>query len=229
MQPYIFPYIGYFQLVHSVDKFVFYDDVSYIRQGWVNRNRILISGSPAFFTVPLEDASSFRNISETRIHQRLFVHWSGKFMKTLSQNYRRFPGCEQVLAVVEKTLGAGCEFIGELSRASILDVLEALGVTKNVVSTSAIYQNESLSGVERVLDICKREGADTYINASGGRTLYDRQTFAACGITLKFLQANIRHYPQGGADFCPALSILDVLMTLGFEGTKELMNNYILD
>ena len=68
MQPYVFPYIGYFQLINAVNKFIFYDDVDYIKQGWINRNQILLNGKAYLFTIPLADASSLRKIKDTGSH-----------------------------------------------------------------------------------------------------------------------------------------------------------------
>ena len=76
MQPYFFPYIGYWQLIHAVDHFVIYDDVNYIKGGWINRNRILINGKPAYITVPLHKASAFKRICDTDLQPSPF--WRGR-------------------------------------------------------------------------------------------------------------------------------------------------------
>ena len=67
MQPYLFPYLGYFQLIAAVDKFVFYDDVNFIKNGWINRNRLLISGKVNYITIPLSGASSFLKINQVLV------------------------------------------------------------------------------------------------------------------------------------------------------------------
>ena len=82
MHPYFFPYLGYFQLIDAVDRFVFYDDVSFIKNGWISKNRILGDGAPIYFTVPLVKKSSNIKINQTVIHQDLFPTWRRKFLKT---------------------------------------------------------------------------------------------------------------------------------------------------
>lgn len=83
MQPYIFPYIGYFQLINAVDKFIIYDDVNYIKQGWINRNKILLNNEDYLFTFPLKNASSYKKINEIELSENLYSKWKIKFFKTL--------------------------------------------------------------------------------------------------------------------------------------------------
>ena len=85
MQPYLFPYIGYYQLINSVDKFIIYDDVNFIKQGWLNRNSILVNGKRNLFTVPLENQSSFTKINETLINQKFYPIWKKKFSRQLNK------------------------------------------------------------------------------------------------------------------------------------------------
>src|SRR5712692_546334 len=91
MQPYVFPDLGYFQLLRAVDKFLMYDDVAFIKQGWINRNTILVGGRASRFSVPLRDASSFRRIDETEVDQDSYPRWLRKFLMTVDQNYRDAP------------------------------------------------------------------------------------------------------------------------------------------
>src|SRR5215217_1532985 len=91
MQPYIFPYIGYFQLINSVDKFIFYDDVDYIKQGWINRNKILLNDGAYLFTIPVTDSSSSRQIKDTSLHEQSYGNWKKKFYSTLDMAYRKAP------------------------------------------------------------------------------------------------------------------------------------------
>src|SRR4051812_42347879 len=99
MQPYIFPYIGYFQLIAAVDAFVIYDDVNYIKQGWINRNRILFNGKDLLFTVPLENASSFKKINEVSVHKHLYEGWKVKFGKSLRATYFKAPYFNEIISL----------------------------------------------------------------------------------------------------------------------------------
>jgi hypothetical protein len=228
MQPYLFPYVGYFSLIASVDRFVFYDDVAFIKQGWINRNRILVNGEPLMFSVPIRNASSHRHINETEIDGKQFAHWRSKFLKTLSQAYRKAPCTDAMMPVVEKVLKAEPRTIAELARASVLEIAAYLGLSASFVHSSSIYGNAALNGATRVLDICKLEGAKCYHNPEAGRELYDPREFLNQGVILKFIQARFIPYPQLDGDFVPWLSILDLLMFNTAEAARTLLAEYDL-
>jgi hypothetical protein len=229
MQPYLFPYLGYFQLMRAADRFVVYDDVAFIKQGWIARNRILINGEPSFFSVPVKHASSFVPIRETPVddgpqHQR----WAEKILKTFDNAYRRAPHFAQVFPIVESVFTTKATHVAEIAVASLKAVASYLDITCEWVETSSAYSNQSLSGAERVLDICRREGAADYINPPGGQELYDRQQFVDAGVRLWFLQPRPIEYRQFGRPFVPWLSIVDVLMFNDRERAKSLLDEYDL-
>jgi len=213
MQPYFFPYIGYFQLVHAVDRFVVYDDVPFIKQGWVNRNRLLINGAASYITVPVRHASSFVRIRDTQIDaDPQNARWSDKTLKTIENAYRRAPEFAQVFPLVESVLRLPTGRIGELALASLKAVAQFLDIRTDWVDSSERYDNADLKGEDRVLAICRAEGATAYLNVPGGRELYSRERFAAGGIALQFVQPRAIEYRQFGDPFVPWLSIIDVLM-----------------
>ena len=144
MQPYLFPYIGYFQLVHSVDRFVVYDDVNYIKKGWINRNRILVNGAPHTFTLPLQGAGSFTLISDIGLGKE-FVAWRVKFLKTLAQVYGKAPHFEQAMNVIERALNPERSNLSELLVDSLRTVMEHIGITTELNPTSRGYGNKELS------------------------------------------------------------------------------------
>lgn len=228
MQPYVFPYIGYFQYIAAVDSFVLYDDVAFIRQGWINRNNILQHGKPLLFTVPLKDASSFRNICDTEIAQAQYQTWRNKFYKTLEQCYRKAPFFDSVLELLTSVFKPDERFISQLAGKSISDVCNYIGISTPVKYASGNYTNQTLSGEARVIDICRQEGANQYINPVGGQHLYHRQHFALQGIDLKFISVQPVQYPQYDHSFVPSLSIIDVLMFNDAERIKYLLTQYQL-
>jgi len=225
MQPYFFPYIGYFQLIHAVDKFVVYDDVSYIKQGWINRNRILISGQPHYFTVPIATASSSKSIREVQVCRG---DWRSKLLKSVDHAYKRSPFFSEVFPLIEEVLLSDEASISRLAFASILTVATYLGIKTEFVETSAIYGNEQLKAQERVIDICRIESASHYINPIGGLELYSKQSFSSCGIDLKFVRSKFVEYAQFRNDFVPWLSIIDVLMFNGKDKTHDFLAEYEL-
>lgn len=212
MQPYLFPYIGYFQLMHAVDRFVVYDDVNYIKQGWVNRNRILVGGAPHLFTMPLSEVSAFTHINQLSLHGTVYPKWRDKFISTLRQAYARAPFRGPVLGLVETVLPAGTTPLREVLLSGLQQVQTYIGASTVLIPTSRSFGNGQLHGADRVLDLCKREGAGTYVNAIGGKALYDKAAFKANGIDLCFLRTRPIEYAQGRHNFVPNLSILDVMM-----------------
>jgi WbqC-like protein family len=194
MQPYFFPYQGYFQLIASVDRFVVYDDVAYIKNGWINRNRLLGPAGPEYFTVPLNGASSFRLIRETQCAPP--ARWRDKMLRTLAQVYARAPERDAGMALAHRALAAADGgSLRDLAVASLREVCAFAELSATWQDTSTNYANAALSGVDRVLDICRLENATRYVNVPGGRALYQADTFEARGIELKFLKPVLDPYP----------------------------------
>jgi hypothetical protein len=229
MQPYIFPYIGYFQLIHAVDKFVAYDDVTYIKQGWINRNKILLNGKEFIFTVPLKNASSFTTIAQTEINQNLYDGWRNKFYKTLDQAYRKAPFYQPVSELITTVFDARHTTIAELAVASITASSTYVGLQREFVPTATGYGNNDLKAKDRVLDICRKEKADVYVNPIGGKELYAKEEFAQSGITLHFVKSHNIVYPQFNNEFVPWLSIIDVMMFNAPADVMKLLAEYDLE
>lgn len=229
MQPYLFPYLGYFQLVQAVDRFVIYDDVTYIKQGWVNRNQIRVNGQPYLFTLPLHAASSNTLICDLELDRGKFGAWRTKFLRTIAQAYARAPYVHATLGVIDEVLDGQATQLTEVLANGIRTVLEHCGCTTDLVLTSRKYRNSSLTGQDRIIDICLQERARMYINAPGGRHLYDRSSFAAHGLELRFLRPGLSSYAQGKQEFLSGLSMIDVLMYNAPEQLHSLINTFEID
>ena len=227
MQPYIFPYIGYFQMVNAVDEFVFYDDVNFIKQGWINRNRILTSNKDFLFTVPLKNASSFTPINETLINAEHFEKWKLKFLQTIEQSYKKSPYSNDVMMLLKNIFNQEYVSISELAIKSVQEVSSYLKLNTKFIIASEKYQNKSLERQERLIDICKIEKANHYINALGGQELYKKEEFLKEGIRLDFIKTLPIDYKQFNNEFVPWLSIIDVLMFNSKEEVKAMLDNYI--
>lgn len=221
MQPYIFPYLGYFQLVYASDKFVFLDDVNFIKQGWINRNNILINNSPGLFTIPLNNSSSNKLILETQISNR--SNWRNDFEKKIALAYKKAPffqsAKELILSIIHHPTG----IIGELAKQSIIAVSDYLNIKTEFVSSSTVYDNKELKGQERIIDICVKEHAVNYLNPIGGLALYNKEVFKEKSIDLFFIKSLSKSYNQFSREFIPNLSIIDVLM---FNDPEEI-NGYL--
>ena len=223
MQPYLFPYLGYFQLLAHADRFVLYDDVAYSKNGWVNRNRILLDGQVHYLTVPVR-AGLGTPIRETPVDDRPGL--VRKLRAKLAAGYAKAPHRDAGLALFDEALpelDGAPRSIGDVARRSVLAAARLLRLPAAIVPSSTVYGNGGLRSVERVLDICRREGATEYCNAPGGRALYDPAVFAKAGLRLTFLQPGLPPYPQRGvAEFVPGLSILDVVMAAGPDAAREM-------
>lgn len=230
MQPYFFPYIGYFQLINSVDKFVIYDDVNYIKQGWINRNKILVQNKPLLFTLPLQNSSSFIKINDTFINDKVYNIWVIKFIKTIEQSYKKAPFYDNVNQLICQLINFKDSqvSISELNYYFLNSICEYLGIKTELVRSSCIYKNSHLNAQERLIDICLLEKANIYINPIGGVELYDKISFKTNEVDLFFLKSNPIFYDQSCNEFIPWLSIIDVLMFNSIEEIKSMLNNYEL-
>lgn len=226
MQPYIFPYIGYFQLINAVDKFIIYDDVNFINKGWINRNNILVSGKPHLFTIPLQDASQNKLICEVALSKN--DPWQKKLLKTIQQSYQKAPYYQKVFVLIEEIVNLEVQTIGELTCYALAKTSAEMGINTEITPSSTIYNNKNLKGPERILDICKQENADHYINPIGGMELYDKSKFEEEGIKLNFIKSVLKPYPQFKNAFVPWLSIIDILMFNSAEQIREQLEAYEL-
>jgi hypothetical protein len=201
MQPYLFPYIGYFQLLASVDEFVVYDNIQYTKKGWINRNRFLQNGEDVTFSLPLAKASDYLDVREREIAD---AYKPAALLARFAGAYGTAP-FEDVLGNPERNLFA-------FLRDALLRTAAHLGLEAVIRVSSTVPIDHALTGQDKVLALCEALGATTYINPIGGVELYSREDFAARGIELRFLRPLPLEYPQFGRPFVPWLSIIDVLM-----------------
>ena len=226
MQPYFFPYMGYWQLLGAVDRFVIYDDVNFIKGGWINRNRILINGKPSYITVPLYHASPNKRICDVSLQPSLL--WRKKLIRSIENTYRKAPFFSEVFPVIVKMISYETGNLADFLAHHLMVLATFLKIEAEIVVTSRCYQNNELSGQDRVLDICRREGATTYINLQGGQSLYDCTAFQSENVELNFLVMRAVSYKQRSPGFTPYLSIIDVLMEIGVAGVNKHLNEFDL-
>jgi hypothetical protein len=248
MQPYFFPYIGYFQAIHAVDKYILYDNLNFIKESWMNRNSFLVkNGSPSFFYAELKEKSSFKKISEIELVEN--DAWRKRMLNSLFLNYKKADYFEEVYPVIETVVNYPTNKLSELNYQSLAKVCEYLELGNKVVRSSnsksdletklhkepvdkndfpALKVTDCNRKVIRVLEICRMEGADVFINAIGGQSLYNKKTFKDNGIDLFFVKTLEYKYKQQSAIFYPHLSIIDVLMNCGKIETNALIKNYEL-
>ncbi|OFY92905.1 MAG: hypothetical protein A3K10_08555 [Bacteroidetes bacterium RIFCSPLOWO2_12_FULL_31_6] len=227
MQPYVFPYIGYFQLINAVDKFIFYDDVNYIKRGWINRNRILVNNEEKLFTIPVLQASQNKLINEIALG--MDNKWLKDFYSTLEQNYKKAPYYEPTLALIKTIFNQPHKTISELATTSIIHISNHLKLSTVFELSSLNYaETKGMEKADRLIEICKLSNADTYINPSGGKELYNKPYFKTKGIDLFFIENELTPYQQFNDKFVGGLSIIDVLMFNSKTDTHKLLSSYQL-
>ncbi|MGD8427708.1 MAG: WbqC family protein [Balneolaceae bacterium] len=227
MQPYFFPYIGYFQLIAAADRFIFYDDVNFITRGWINRNRILINNSAKYVTIPCWDASQNKLINEVELD--LEGKRKEKILRKIKLAYSKAPYFDAVYPLFERVMNSQCQYIAELAIKSIKEAASYLGLVCSFGRSSQEYQNNALKAADRLIDICRLEQCDTYINPIGGEKLYEKTAFSEKGVQLYFLESEKVQYEQFGNEFVPGLSILDIMMFNNPQTIREdLLQSYKL-
>lgn len=228
MQPYVLPYIGYFQMISAVDKFVFYDDVNFIKKGWINRNKILVNNKDFTFSIPLTKISQNVSINKTDINLDRFEEWKQKFVQTLKFNYKKAPHFVAVNAQIENLLATDSKTISQFAIESVITISKYLEINTEFLVSSERYDNKHLERQERLIDICEQENATHYINALGGQDLYSKDSFMRKGVQLNFIKTLPISYEQFKDEFVPWLSIIDVLMFNSVEEVRNLLDQYDL-
>lgn len=211
MQPYVFPYLPYFQLVASSRLFVFYDDVGFRPSTWMTRNRILNDNRPLTFTVPVFGASSNMLIKDVRtaINER----WVNKFNKTMYQSYGKAPFYSDVVEMVMSCFKVDSGLFSDVAIRSVTSVFDYIGIPMDFRrSSEACPETNKLERSNRLIAITKKFGFKSYVNPIGGSSLYSKEYFQSCGIQLGFLKSRPITYPQFSEEFIPGLSIIDALM-----------------
>lgn len=223
MQPYLFPYIGYFQLMNAVDEYVIYDNVQYIKNGWINRNNILVSNDKSLFTIILSSTSPNKLINEIEVIDNF-----KKFQKTVGMVYSKAPHKKNVLGLIERICSYPDKNLANFIGNSFKEINSYLNIDTKLIFSSKLNKNNSLKGEDKVIAICKQLHAGVYINAIGGRELYLEERFKQEGLELKFLKSGNIQYEQFRKDFVPNLSIIDVMMFNTAEQIKKMLNDYEL-
>jgi hypothetical protein len=227
MQPYFMPYIGYFQLINSVDKFVIYDNIQYTKKGWINRNRILSNGKDKLITIPIKKDSDYLNVVERELSES----WGKdkiKMSNVIRSSYFKAPYYQETSELISKCLNNSEVNLFRFIYESIILINDYLEIKTPIVISSTIEADHTLKSQDKVLSICKKQNADVYINSIGGVELYDKEVFKQNNIELNFIKSNPLQYKQFDNEFVPWLSIIDIMMFNSKEQIKKYLNNYTL-
>ncbi|MDR1584091.1 MAG: WbqC family protein [Prevotellaceae bacterium] len=226
MQPNFFSYIGYWQLINIVDKYVIYDDVNYKKRAWMNRNSILINGKPNWLILPLRKISQNRLINEIEIDDSGDVRQ--KLLKKIIYAYKKAPYYYSAYPVVEDIMKNSENQFSHFLIYLIKSISHYLEIKTELIISSSIEKDNTLKGQDKILDVCHRLKANEYYNGIGGQHLYSRDIFDNHGISLHFVKANVVEYKQLSNKFIPNLSIVDIMMFNSVSQIKDFLKQYEL-
>ena len=227
MQPYFFPYIGYFSLINYCERFIFFDTPQYINHGWINRNRILKQGGePSYITVPIEKAHRNTPINQIVVNNNLA--WQERIYGQLTYYKKKAPHYNFVIDLVRSVLGHAEYDLSRLCINSIEQTCKALGIKTecSIFSEMDLVIDEVAAPDEWALNITKKMGYKTYVNPPGGQSFFDVNKYNKAGIKLEFLHHELTPYIQRIGHYEAGLSILDVMMFCSIEEIREMLNDY---
>lgn len=225
MQPYFFPYIGYFQLMNAVDEFVVYDNIEFTKKGWINRNRILVNDTDAFFTLPMKKDSDYLNVAD-RYLADVWPQERKKMLNRIVESYRKAPYFKAALPLIDECFLFEETNLFRFIFHSLQKIKDYLRIRAELTISSSIPINHNLRGEEKVISICIAMNSTTYINPFGGVDLYNADYFRSNGVELYFLKANPISYNQFTGVFVPWLSLIDVMMFNSKEEIGLMLKEY---
>lgn len=225
MQPYFLPYIGYWQLLNWVDKFVIYDNIEFEKAGWMRRNRILINGKDKMFTLPVKKDSDYLNVNQRFLADNVGSEID-KILKWIKVSYSKAPYINNIYPLLEEIFKFKEKNLFSYIYNSVIVIAEYIGIHTEIIISSTVQIDHSLKGKYKVMEICKKLNANEYINPIGGINLYDKLEFGNNGITLKFLESALPVYRQDTEWFVPGLSIIDVLMYNSKDEITKMLNEF---
>jgi len=216
MQPYFFPYLGYFSLVKHTDFWIVFDPVQYIRRGWMNRNRILAPEKPnggwQYISIPVKKAPRETLISDIFINND--IQWQDKLFRQLEHYRKKAPFFNTVNSLLKESFSTELSTITSLNVHLLSSVCEYLSIPFSyaVYSEMDFPDTPANQPGDWALNICKHLGVATYINPPGGKNIFPKEEWHANGINLKFLSSQLPYYSQRREESIMGLSIIDVMM-----------------
>lgn len=211
MQPYLFPYVGYFQLMHACDAFVLLDDVQYIRRAWINRNYIWQGRRSVRFTLPVAKAAQEARILDMRVDPTQYVKFRSKLLNALHHSYGKEKRFDEIYTLIASVFAPEATTLCSLASSSIFNVCDYLGLDKTVYRASELAPQRSGSRSVQILALCEALQGSEYLNPVAGTDLYQPDVLAGGGCRLLALAP---HIPDELCDPIARrpLSIIDSLM-----------------
>jgi hypothetical protein len=217
-QPYFFPYIGYFQAVNAVDAFCFFDDVNFIKKGFIHRNSLLVNKTPFQFSVPLLNASQNRLIIDTKLAEA-YPAWKKSFFELLRHNYGKSPRFNGVMELIQEALVG--DTISSIAEKSVVHTAEYLGLAVKFSRSSSYDYDRGRSAQEKVIQLANLHHASEVLNPIGGRALYNPADFEQNGLVIRFFEMNEPSLNKQFGDGLAKLSILHWLFNFDADTIKQ--------
>jgi hypothetical protein len=227
MQPYFLPYIGYWQLVNCVDEFVVYDNIEFTKKGWFNRNRILENGRDRLFTLPVKKDSDYLSVNKRYLSDDSDKEIK-RTLRIIESNYKKAPYFLKAYPIIEECFLFSDKNLFEYIFSSLKTICNYLDIKTPLIVSSKIPIDHSLKAEKKVMAICKQLKTTTYVNAIGGKELYDKKEFEDNGLDLKFIKSSDVNYKQLNKQFVPWLSIIDVMMFNDRDEIRQILEQYEL-
>jgi hypothetical protein len=226
MQPTFNPWVGYFDMINTVDVFVFLDDVQLARRSWQVRNRIRTPAGVQFATIPVQ--KSVHRDRQLILDARLVdSDWREKLVRTLRLSYRHASGYDQSMGLVEELLLNPATLLADYNINIVERIARVLGIHTRLLRSSAL-QGIAGSKDERLANICQVLGADSYLSAAGSADYIEAESpggvFPARNIALSYQHYTPVEYPQVHGEFVPYLGIFDLLLNAGLEAAPAIIS-----
>lgn len=230
MQPYFFPYLGYFQLINLTEKWIVFDDVNYIKRGWMNRNRVLKPERQdwQYLRFPVEKFSRGTKIKDIKIKNN--ENWKSKIIRQLEHYEDVAPYYNETINVIKGAFNTDTESLTKLNSRCLEKVCDFLKIefSYSISSQNNYDYSDVDNSDEWALEISKQENADMYINPIGGKDFFEPRKYRDNDIEIKFLKIGDIKYSQKNSEFISNLSIIDVMMFNSRKEIKDMLNNYRL-
>ena len=220
-QPTYLPWIGYFDLIDQVDKFIFYDDVQIVKQSWGTRNQILTTNGKHWLSVPIDHSKKYYE----KLYSNTFIKenniWKLKHFKSIKYSYSKAPFFKDVITFIESLLFDNKnELLGEFNKEIIIRLAKKIGITTNFDSSTNLI-SKSKKKDQRLVKLCKELNATNYISPLGAKEYIEKnnESGAFFNTKINLYYQNFQHpkYKQLNNEFVSHLSIVDLLFHVGFE------------
>lgn len=227
MQPYFFPYIGYWQLMHAVDTFVLFDNIQFSKSGWFHRNNILLNGKKTLFTIPLKKDSDLLNVVERYLADDSERQLK-KILAQITNSYRKAPYFSMCFPIIKDIFLNKDKNLFDYIYYSIINICQYLEIETNIIISSSINIDHNLKSKDKVIAINKELNSNKYINPIGGKELYSQDDFERENIELMFLSSGVPKYKQFDNDYIAYLSIIDIMMFCSIDEIKTMLDKFEL-